>query len=226
MIKKAVKIIVDTAMFILLLLLMEEHLISDGVHEWLGLVIFVLFALHNALNYRWYKVLFKGKYTALRIVQTVFNFLLIVVMLACIVSSVLISETVFSYLHLLGAEVGRRLHMLSTAWTFVLMSVHLGLHWGGAVSKANRIGVFSLLAERIAWRLTVSSVCVFGVAVFVQRAFYEELLLLTQFKNFDYNKTAFVYFLETAAMATVFVAAAYYIKKLGLTIQKYRKEKK
>lgn len=213
-------------MFMLFLLLMEEHLISDGVHEWLGLALFVLFVLHTALNYKCYKVLFKGRYTALRIVQTAINVLLMVAMLACIVSSVMISGTVFSFLNLHGAEFGRQLHMLSTAWAFVLMSIHLGLHWDRIVSKANRIGIFTRLPERIAWWLTVSSVCAFGVVVFVQRAFYEELFLLTQFKNFDYNKTAFVYLLETAAMATVFVAAAYYIKKLGLTIQKYRKEKK
>ena len=77
-VKKVIKIAVDAVMFVLFLLLMEYHLLPKDVHEWLGISVFVLFIAHNALNYKWYAVLFKGKYTALRIVQTVVNFLLLV----------------------------------------------------------------------------------------------------------------------------------------------------
>ncbi len=96
MIDKTVKIIVDAAMFVLFLLLMEYHLLSSVVHEWLGISVSVLFLAHNALNYKWYAVLFKGRYTAMRIVQTVVNFLLWIAMIGCIVSSILISGTVYA----------------------------------------------------------------------------------------------------------------------------------
>ena len=77
-VKKIIKITVDAAMFVLFLLLMEYHLLPSVAHEWLGISVFVLFIAHNALNYKWYAVLFKGKYTAIRIVQTVVDFLLLV----------------------------------------------------------------------------------------------------------------------------------------------------
>ena len=222
---RIIKIIVDLAMYILFLLLMEEHLIPDGTHEWLGISLFVLFIVHNALNYKWYAVLFKGRYTALRIVQTAVNFLLMIAMIGCIASSMLISGTVFAWMNTGGADFGRRLHMISTAWAFVLMSVHLGLHFASFVGMAGKIKMSSTAKVIIKWilRAVVLSISIFGVVVFVQRAFYEELFLLTAFKFFNYEKTAFVYFLETAAMSILFVSLTYYLKKLGLIIRKNSK---
>ena len=58
-VKKIIKIAVDVAMFVLFLLLMEYHLLPEATHEWLGIAVFILFIAHNALNYKWYAVLFK-----------------------------------------------------------------------------------------------------------------------------------------------------------------------
>lgn len=116
-------------MFVLFLLLMEQHLIADAAHEWMGIAVFALFLLHNVLNYRWYAALFRGRYNGLRIVQTVINFLLWLFMLGCIVSSLMISGTVFSGIVIPGSRYGAMIHMVCTAWVFVLMSLHLGLHW-------------------------------------------------------------------------------------------------
>ena len=225
---RIIKIIVDLAMYILFLLLMEEHLIPDGTHEWLGISLFVLFIAHNALNYKWYVVLFKGRYTASRIVQTAVNFLLLIAMIGCIVSSILISGTVFAWMNASGADFGRRLHMISTAWAFVLMSVHLGLHFAMFVGMARKVNMPPLAKTIIKWvlRVVVLGISAFGIYVFIQRAFYEELFLLTAFKFFDYEKTAFVYLLETTAMSILFVSVTYYIKKFGLMISKGLRNKK
>lgn len=227
MIDKTVKIIVDAAMFVLFLLLMEYHLLSSVVHEWLGISVFVLFLAHNALNYKWYAVLFKGRYTAMRIVQTVVNFLLWIAMIGCIVSSILISGTVFAWMNVNGAMTGRSLHLIATAWSFVLMSIHLGLHWSSFVGMAKRIKIPQLVGMILKWtlRVVVLGIAVYGIVVFVQRAFYEELLLLTEFKFFDYNTSRFVYFLQTIAMSVTFIGITYYLKKLGIFIKIIRKEK-
>ena len=59
---------IDIVMYVLFLLLMGQCVLRGAAHEWLGIAVGVLFVLHNVLNYRWYKALFKGKYTALRAV--------------------------------------------------------------------------------------------------------------------------------------------------------------
>ena len=87
---------IDIVMYVLFLLLMGQCVLRGAAHEWLGIAVGVLFVLHNVLNYRWYKALFKGKYTALRAVQTAVNFLLMLAVLDCAVSGVLISQHLFS----------------------------------------------------------------------------------------------------------------------------------
>ena len=213
-------------MYVLFLLLMEQHLIADAAHEWMGIAVFALFLLHNALNYRWYAALFKGRYNCLRVVQTAINFLLWLAMLGCIVSSLMISGTVFSGIVIPGSRYGAMIHMVCTAWVFVLMSLHSGLHWAQFTVIARRVKLRENAKKVIVWicRALVLAVCAVGVWIFVDRSFYEELFLLSEYKTHDYDANAFVYMLETAALSAVFVSIAYYIKKLYLFISRKSKE--
>lgn len=90
--KRTVKIIIDIAMYLIFVALMQEHL-WDGLHEWIGIVLFALFIAHSILNFRWYQSLFKGKYTPTRTILAVINIALFAAMLCCMVSSVLVSES-------------------------------------------------------------------------------------------------------------------------------------
>lgn len=56
--KQVVKLIIDIAMYLIFVALMQEHL-WDGLHEWLGIALFTLFIVHTILNFRWYQSLFK-----------------------------------------------------------------------------------------------------------------------------------------------------------------------
>ena len=192
--KQVVKLIIDIAMYLIFVALMQEHL-WDGLHEWLGIALFTLFIVHTILNFRWY--------------QSLINIALFAAMLCCMVSSVLVSGKVFAFLNLGGARIGRTLHLVSTAWVFVLMSLHLGLHLAPFANKLKKHRQF-LWAGRIIAVLLAA----YGVYVFVDRAFYEELFYLTEFKFFDTDKSAALYFFETIAMSAAFATLSYYGKKL------------
>ena len=58
---------VDAAMSVALLFLMGYQFWGDEAHEWAGAGIFVLFAVHHILNWRWHKNLFRGKYSLIRV---------------------------------------------------------------------------------------------------------------------------------------------------------------
>ena len=79
--KQAVRMLADVGMTGLLPLLMAYSLIGEAVHEWMGIFMFLLFILHHILNLSWYKHLLKGRYSGSRILRTVFDLLLIPVML-------------------------------------------------------------------------------------------------------------------------------------------------
>ena len=56
-----IKRIVDTAMTVLLLLLMAYQVTGEMAHEWIGMGMTVLVIVHQILNRKWYSALFKGK---------------------------------------------------------------------------------------------------------------------------------------------------------------------
>ena len=63
--------IIDTAMVLLLPLLMAYSLIGEAFHEVAGTLMLVLFLLHHWMNRAWWKNLFKGRYSPQRVFQTV-----------------------------------------------------------------------------------------------------------------------------------------------------------
>lgn len=131
-----IKTAVDILMTAALLFLMPYMLVGEEAHEWIGLSTFPLFIIHHILNIGFWKRLFRGRYTPVRILMTVVDILVLLSMLGLMVSSVIISRYVFDFLPIHGAAAfGRTLHMLCAYWGFVFMSVHLGLHWGVIIGR-------------------------------------------------------------------------------------------
>ena len=118
-------------------------------------------------------------------------------MLCCIVSSVLVSGKIFAFLNLGGARFGRTLNLVSTAWAFVLMSLHMGLHLTPLINKLKKNSGLLRAGQILAVLLAA-----YGATVFIGRAFYEELFYLTEFKFFDTDKSAGLYFFETVAVSS------------------------
>lgn len=222
------KTCVDVVMYLLFLLLMGQYLLRDAPHEWLGIAAGVFFILHNVLNYKWYKTVFKGRYKAIRIVQTAVNILLLLAVFGCILSGIFASQHIFSVGNGSTIEFGRFLHLVTTAWAFILMSVHLGLHWTKFMGMAKKIPMSQtakIVSNRI-FRVLVLALCVYGVYLFIDRRFWEELFHLIDYqKEYDESKTFLLYLMESAVMSSLFVAVTHYTKKIALhKKQPHRKE--
>lgn len=185
-------------MFILFILLMGYHIISDQYHEILGVCLFILFIIHHILNYRWYQTLFKGKYTFTRMLFIIVNFMLFFAILGIIVSGVLMSAYVFEFLNIPTTNFGRMLHLFSTVWGFVLMGIHLGLHLNmmfGRSLKKLKNSSFEYLVY-----LVILLIILFGVYAFIKNRYYSDMALLTDFKFFDYEQSSLGFYLEQLAI--------------------------
>lgn len=211
----AVKIVVDIAMLIVFLLLMGYHFFENVQHEWLGAAVFVLFLVHNGLNWKWYKNLFKGRYGAVRIVQTVVNMLLWAFMICNIASALMLSRDVFYSWGLMNAAVGRRMHMVTTVWTYLLLSFHLGLHWQMFIGMAKKIVKPSQnVAVVMKWvfRVVALAICVYGLIAFIGRELWNEMFLLVEFKFMDFDEPPVRFFANYLAILGLFACLAHYIK--------------
>lgn len=128
--KRKFQIVIDMMMTVMLPLLMAYQLIGEAVHEWLGICMFLLFLCHHLLNPHWHKNLLKGRYNSIRLIGTVIDILLFIIMVSLAISGVMMSKHIFVLLHIdSGAGSARIMHLLASYWGFVLMSIHAGLHW-------------------------------------------------------------------------------------------------
>ena len=127
-IKKTAQITVDALMSILLLVMFTLPWTGVLRHERLGLILFVLFAVHNAFHFRWYASLFREPYNAYRSVWAGINIGLLAAMLSVALSGVMISQHVFGFLEINGSLFWRKLHLCASYWGLILTGMHVGLH--------------------------------------------------------------------------------------------------
>lgn len=209
------KIAVDMVMTVLLLFLMARQLTGDSAHEWLGAGMLILWIAHHILNRSWYSHLFKGKYTPIRILQTVTNFAVLLSVLGLMVSGIILSREVFGFLPVSGGiALARPLHVLSAFWGFVLMALHLGLHWNmilGMVRKAT--GPVTSKPRRILLRVAAALVAGYGLYAFLKNQFLSYMFLTSSFVFFDFERPVLLFFTEYMAIMGLFIFLGHYVSK-------------
>lgn len=227
--KMVIKMAVDLLMTMLLLCLMAYMLVGETAHEWLGTAMFVLFIAHHVLNWKWHRSLFKGKYTALRIVQAVLNILMLLSMLGSMISGIIMSREVFAFLPISGGmSFARTLHMLAAYWGFILMSLHLGLHWGMIMGMARKAVHIRKASPIRTWlnRLLAASLCGFGVYAFFKNDIASYLFLKNRFVFFDIEQPLLLFFAEYIGMMGLWGCLAYYGAKLLSKGQRHKTQAK
>lgn len=220
--KMIAKIAVDITMTVALLLLMTYELIGQASHEWIGVGMFALFVVHHILNGKWSKNLLKGKYTALRIMQTVLVVLVLLSMLGSVVSGAILSRHALSFLPISGGHAfARSLHMLSAYWGFVFMSLHLGFHWSMMLGMARKLVKQS--SEIRKWILRAITVLImgYGVFAFVKRDI-GSYMMKNLFVFFDFEEPLILFLLDYIASMGLFVAVGHYLSEI---LKKLRKRK-
>ena len=222
--KKNMRIIIDIILFIMFILLMGYHITGNAIHEILGVITFILFIVHHIINLRWYKMIFKGMYNFYRIVQMIFNTLLFLAMIGIMISSVMISSNVFSFLNFKTTMFFRSLHMISTSWGFVLMAIHLGLHLNIFLTRLNqkmRNNTFEYV-----YYLIMILFMIFGVYAFIKTELWKDMFLVNQFKFFDYDQSPYLFYCGEIAITFFVSLMTYLIIKMLKKIKKEYDTKK
>lgn len=207
------KLAIDAGMTLALLLLMAYSLVGETAHEWIGMGMFLLFVAHHILNLRWLGAVPNGRYTPIRTLQTILVGLIFLCMIGSMVSGIVLSRHVFSFLPKHGGyELAGKLHLLCSYWGFALMSLHLGLHWNGILSLARKHCPPSKLC---AWILRSAGYlfAAYGVIAFVKRDVWRYLLLQSHFLFFDYTEPLLAFLVDYLAVMGLFLLLGFLLSK-------------
>ena len=216
--KQILKNTADVLMTATLLLLMAYSLVYGGdptvgeaVHEWLGVGMFALLILHHILNRKWSGSMLRGRYTPYRILQMSLVVLAFLSMCGSMISGILLSRTVFSFLGIRGGQMtARTVHMLSAYWGFVILSLHLGLHWSGMMGMARKFKKKPSKLRKWTLRSLAALIAVYGACAFVTRDFGNYMILRYHFVFIDFEESLARFLLDYIAIMGLFVCGGYY----------------
>lgn len=208
--KIKIKIVIDFLMTLGLLFVSGYQLWGEAAHEWAGAGLFVLFTAHHLLNGSWYRNLTKGTYTPVRAIQLAIDLALLAMMLMQMYSGIILSRHVFRFLPIeSGMALARRLHILGAYWGYLLMSLHIGLHWRMLMGMAKRVsGRYG--GKRFVPAIAVAGVALYGACVFVKRDFITYLFLKSEFVFLDYEEPVLRFYLDYLAVMGLCIFLAHY----------------
>jgi len=144
-------------------------------------------------------------------------------MLGMMISGIMISSDVFDFLNIRTTMFGRKLHMISTSWGYILMSIHIGLHITGVMNKLNTKMKNSTF--QYVYYFILVLLIGFGIYSFISFRLWEEMFLLVDFKFFDYEQSVTFFYLKYIAILLAISLVIYIILKLIKIIKNKKKIK-
>jgi uncharacterized membrane protein YiaA len=196
----------------LLLLGLAYWWLGNTVHELAGTGMFLLVIVHNVFNRRWYGRISKEKRHGRGLFNIGITLLLLIAMLALLVTSVLISNTLSGFLSAYGGFTVRQIHTLAAYWVLVIVSIHLGLRWpiimGVArtlfgISKASR-------ARTVILRLTAAAIAIHGVWSSFVLGLGTKLAMQTTLDWWNFEESVSGFFVHCIAIMGLYISLTYY----------------
>ena len=216
---------IDITMTILSIILMGGNYLfpADLVHEILGVGLFVLWVVHIILNRRWYGAIFRGKYNPYRVMQTVINCCILICTIFLMISGIILSNHIFTFLNIQGGlGFARIAHLLASHWYYLFMSLHIGLHVGMIANKmchsraptressdTEIIGSSPIMT--LVGKILLALICAYGIYAFITRGVWKYLILQQQFFFFDFERGYVLFALDYISIIILFATISHLI---------------
>ena len=211
------KRLLDVVMTIGLLLCMGYRMTGECLHEWLGLAVLVLFIGHLIGDRYWFKTLFKQKKSLVKGFQNVVNGLVLFMALGLLVSSCMISNQVLTFVPLnhLGEGVGHTPHTVCATLGFLVLSMHLGLHW--SMLTAGWRKHWPISAKK--WVKSAGEVFIVGVGIAAMVHSHYFTLIFSDTSEVAVQTSPVLFFVEYGAILFLWLWLANTVRSLLLARQ-------
>lgn len=196
-----------------------------GTHEVLGILLIVLWGVHVWLNHRWYFSIFKGTYSAYRVIQTFINCSILICAVLLMISGIMLSTEVFAFLKISkGISFAMATHLVASHWYFIFMCAHLGLHIDMIVNQIAAKKQIS--AEQVPTEETKSPIkdiilrallviwCLYGLYAFIIRGVGKYLFLLQEFFFLDTSKSRALFVFDYISIIVLIATLIHFIANL------------
>lgn len=181
-------------------------------HELFGTALFVLVIGHNVFNRRWYGTVAKSRRSAARWFNIVTIVCLALAMTIMLVTSLLISRDLFSFLALDGAFAPREIHMFSAYWLLLVVAMHLGTRWAMIMNTCTTFGIRQPSVVRTSiLRLAALGISIWGARSVSEMAFGSKLALTYSLDMWDFNESTIGFFINYGSIVGMIAAVVHYL---------------
>ena len=198
----------DIAMTVLSIILMGGTVLfsDDRVHQIMGMSLLALWAVHIALNRRWFGSLFRKNFAPFRIMQLVVNCGVLICALFLMISGLLMAW--FIPADWVGGALGfaRTAHLVASHWYYIFMAFHIGLHGAMIANKMKLHGIIP--------RVICILISLYGVYAFITRGLWKYMSGLEQFFFFDFERGYILFALDYISILVLFATVSYFLCKL------------
>ncbi len=205
---KHIRMPIDISMTILSVVLMGGTVLfaDDRVHQILGMVLLGLWVFHTVLNHRWYGSIFRGRYNAYRIMQTIVN----IGITLCAVLLMLSGMSMAWFMPVgIGLGAARIIHLVSSHWYYIFMAFHLGMHISMIFStiKINRFEKIPNLLILI----VIILICGYGIYAFIIRGVWKYMFGVQQFFFLDLDRGYVLFAIDYIAILVLLAAVSHFV---------------
>jgi hypothetical protein len=209
------KLFIDVTMTVLMLAAMAYNITGILIHEVIGVILLVLFIVHNILNRRWYKTILKGSFNIRRLLSITVNLLFLVSMATVLISSVPISREMFSFIPINNDMTFMQIHVMTSYWGFIIMAIHIGMSWGTIINAMRRMtGITdSSRIRTVSLRTLAVLIVVYGVQASFERNLGSKLFVYDPFGSGNFNESSITFLIDYLTIMGIYVCGTHYAVK-------------
>lgn len=196
----------------LLLIGLAYWWLGNVVHELAGTAMFLLLLAHNVFNRRWYGTVPKTPREPRGLFNVGVTFLLLIGMAALLITSVLISNTLSTFMASFGGFTARQLHVLAGYWVLIIVAIHLGLRWPLLMGVARKLsGIAQPNAARtLVLRLLAAAIVIHGIWSSFALGVGTRLAMQTTLDWWNFEDAVVGFFVHCLAIVGLYIAVTYY----------------
>lgn len=210
-------LLIDILMFILILFCMSYSLIGTKTHEYLGIFLCVLFIIHCFNHKKYYFALFHFNYNLNRLIFSIINLGTLLTMIGLIISSLIFLNYIPDIYNLNLTSFARTVHLLSAYWSFLFISLHLGLHWQmlyKILLNHLPIAMNKILQAFPQINIALSMIIsLYGLICFFNYDLWSYMSYQNNFVFFNPNQSTILFILDYLSISALFITTTHYVLK-------------